>query len=73
MRRYKKPSEDALLTAIEAEIAAAQLSGNLTAHLEYIHAGVHKLGQYFYSSFWKYYKGKENSVIDLIFRKLGYE
>ena len=71
--RYKKPSVDALLSAMEAEIAPAKLSENLAVHLEYIHAVVHKLEQYLCSSLGKYYKGKEASAIDCIFRKLGYE
>jgi len=64
---------DALLSAMEAEIAAAQLYGNLAGHLEYIHAVVHKLEKYLCSSLRKYYTGKEASAIDCIFRKIGYE
>lgn len=41
--RYKKPSLDALLTALELETSAARLSGKLAEHLGYMQDIVHEL------------------------------
>ncbi len=72
--RYKKPSVDTLLTAIEVETSIGRLSGTLAEHLTYVHRLVHELEENFCRARYKQReKSADISVIEYVFRKLAYK
>ena len=71
--KYKKPSIDALLSAIEAEIWAGRGSENLAEHLDYIRLITRELQYRLYPLGQGAYQDRNGSVIEKILRKLEYE
>ena len=71
--RYKKPSLDALLGAIQAETLAARASGDVGRHLGYVHAMVHEIEYRLCRFPEKDYGDEKVSAIERAFRKLEYE
>ena len=72
--KYKAPTVDTLLSAIEAEAWAGRRAEiDIADHAFYIHAAIHEVEKRLCRYGQKYLECREGSAIDKVFRKLGYE